>query len=61
MALVVAVAVTTGPVQHTLGTVMTCLVIAAVLTVATEAAGDRAQRTVLATSAVRRRTHRSMH
>ena len=54
LALAVGVAVTTGPVQQTLLIVMACSAIAAALTAATEAAGDRAKRKVLATTVARR-------
>jgi len=46
--------VVTGPVQQTLLIVMACSAIAVALTAATEAAGDRAKRKALATSAERR-------
>jgi len=55
-ALAVGTAVTTGPVQQTLLIVTVCSAIAAALTAATEAAGNRAKRKVLATSAERRST-----
>jgi uncharacterized membrane protein YfcA len=60
LALAVGVAVTTGPVQRTLLIVMACSAIAAALTAATEAAGDRAKRKALDASAERRSTHHNL-
>jgi len=60
MALALASGLTTGGTQQTLLIVMACSAIAAALTAATEAAGNRAKRKVLATSAARRSTNRSL-
>ena len=60
LALGLSAAVTTGPVQHTLLIVMACSAIAAALTAATEAAGDRAKRKALEASAERRSTHHNL-
>ncbi len=60
LSLAVGVTVTTGPVQRTLLIAMVCSAIAAALTVGIEAAGNRAKRNALATSAERRRAHHNL-